>query len=182
MFVKFTQQEIEKCQEFANKIDTRFYATRNQSNNDKRIKDQIFGKLGEIATFNSFKDKGIELTEPDFNIYGKNKKSWDFDLKGKDLNLHVKSQSISQSKKYGESWMFERNDRHVFKDISENDYVCFVIIDQDNKIAEIKAIVKLTDLHKYNLFEKPKLSYLTSKSAVYFTSLQKSFKENLFCK
>lgn len=182
MLIKFKPQDIKKCQEFANSVDTRFYATRSQYNNEKRIKDQIIGKLGELAIFAYFKAKNIELTFPDFKIYDKSKKSWDFDLKGKDFNLHVKSQAIYQSKKYGESWIFENSDRHIFKDISDNDYVCFVIVDLDNKVAEIKSIVQLQELHEKCLFKKPKLSYLTSKSAIYFQDLRSILKDKLFIK
>lgn len=182
MIIKFTSQDVTKCQEFANKIDTGFYATRNQSNNEKRIKDQIVGKLGELATFIYFKDKAVELTQPDFKLYSKAEKSWDFDLKGDGINLHVKSQAIEQAKRYGESWIFQNQDKHIFRDVSDKDYVCFVTVDLDRQSAEIKSIVKLEDLHKQDLFKKPKLAHLTSKSAVYFTDLKNTLKDKLLVK
>lgn len=182
MIIKFSNQDVKKCQDFANKIDTAYYATRRQTNNEKRVKDQIIGKLGEVATYVYFKSKGIELTQPDFKLYSKAEKSWDFDLKGQDINLHVKSQAIYQAKKYGESWIFQNEDKHIFKDVSENDYVCFVLVDPDNNSAEVKSVVKLNELHSKNLFKKPKLIHLSSKSAVYFEDLKSSLKENLFAK
>jgi hypothetical protein len=182
MIIKFTAQEIKKCQEFANSMDTGFYATRNQFNKEKRVLDQIVGKVGELAAFSYFKEKGINTTEPDFAIYGKSKKSWDFDLKGKDINLHVKTQAKSQGERYGVSWVFEKTDRHVFRDVSDNDYVCFVSVDLDNKCAEIKSVVALKELHQRELFKPMKLAYLTSKSAIYFDDLKGSLKEKLFVK
>lgn len=182
MIIKFTSQDITKCQEFAGKIDTGFYSTRGQFNNEKRIKDQIVGKLAEIVVFSYFKDKGIETTPPDFNIYNKSKKSWDHDISNKDLNLHIKSQSIEQSKKYGTSFVFEKTDKKIFKDYSDKDYVCFVSIDLPNKTAEIKSILKLEDLHKHNLFKPMKLAHLTTKAAVYFDDVEVAFKDKLLAK
>lgn len=182
MIIKFNKQDLQTCEEFANNIKTGFYATRNQFNNEKRIKDNIIGKLGELAIFYYFKNKNVELTQPDFKIYSASKKSWDYDLKGTDLNLHVKSQSIEQGKKYGVSWIFENTDRHIFKEVLDSDYVCFVVVDLNNASAEIKSIIKLTDLHHKELFKKPKLAYLTTKSAVYFDDIKQTLKDNLCVK
>lgn len=182
MFIKFTETDFKKCQTFANTIDTSFYATRHQFNKDKRIKDNIIGKLGEIATLKYFKSKDIELSSPDFNIYNRNQKSWDYDLKGKNINLHCKSQSVEQGKKYGISFIFENTDKHIFKEVNGNDYVSFISVDLENLQAEIKAIIKLQDLHNKKLFAKPKLSYLTTKSAIYLDDLKNVFKNSLFAK
>jgi hypothetical protein len=182
MIIKFTSQDIKKCQDFANKIDTGFYATRNQFNNEKRIQDQIIGKIAEIVVFSYFKEKGIETTPPDFNIYKKSKKSWDHDIKNQELNLHIKSQSVEQAKKYGTSFVFEKTDKKIFKEYSDKDYVCFVSVDLTNQSAEIKSILKLEDLHKNNLFKPMKLAHLTSKSAVYFDDVKLTFKDNLLAK
>jgi hypothetical protein len=182
MIIKFSSEDVKKCEEFANKIDTAYYASRKQTNNEKRIKDQVIGKLGEIATYLYFQSKGVELTQPDFKLYSRAEKSWDFDMKGEGINLHVKSQAVYQARKYGESWIFQNEDKHIFKDVSEKDYVCFALVDADNGSAEIKSVVKLSDLHSKELFKKPKLIHLSSKSAVYFADLKSSLKENLFAK
>ena len=55
MEIKFTQQEIDQVLDFANKIDTSYYATRSQKDNEKRKQDQIVGTLGEIAVYNALK-------------------------------------------------------------------------------------------------------------------------------
>jgi hypothetical protein len=177
----FTEEELSKCKSFAESIDTSFYATRNQFNPEKRKTDQIIGKLGEILTYNYLLDKVQNLTYPDFNIYEKSKKSWDFDLKGNDSNIHVKSQNIVQAKNYGQSWIFQAGngknknyDKEIFDQISPNQYVSFCLIDLGNKCGEIKSILKLSTLHDNKLFKLPKLEKLqvANKLAVYFSDIK----------
>ena len=181
MEIKFTQQEIDQVLDFANKIDTSYYATRSQKDNEKRKQDQIVGKLGEIAVYNALKDKYPTLSSVDFNIYEKSKKSWDFDLKGDNLNLHVKSQNQVQSRKYGESWIFQKGngtnrnyDKEIFDQLSPNQYVSFVLVDLDKYTATVKAIVELDFLHKKDLFKLPVLEKLriANKIAVYFKDMK----------
>lgn len=181
MQIKFTQPEIEQVLDFANKIDTSHYAKRSQFDNEKRKQDQIVGKLGEIAVFNTLKAKYDTLSSPDFNIYEKSKKSWDFDLKANNINLHVKSQNLVQSKKYGQSWIFQKGngvnrnyDKEIFDKISPNQYVSFVLVDLDKYEAEIKAIVTLDFLHKKDMFKPPVLEKLriANKMAVYYNDIK----------
>lgn len=179
----FTQEEFERCVNFSNEIDTSFYSRRNQDNNEKRKKDQLIGKLGEILSYNYLINKIKDLSYPDFNIYDKKNKSWDFDLKGIGFNIHVKSQDISQSKKYGESWIFQAGgkykgyDKEIFDKISPNQFICFCIIDLDKNFGKIKSICKLEHLHENNLFKLPKVVRLQemNKLAVYFDDLGDRF-------
>lgn len=175
----FTEEEINKCKEFAEKIDTSFYAKRNQFNNEKRKKDQLVGKLGEIISYNYLKPKINNLSYPDFNIYDKKDKSWDFDMKGDNYNIHVKSQEVSQGIRYGESWIFQKGsknkgyDKEIFDKISPNQYICFCSIDLNKNCGEIKSVVNLNFLHDKNLFKEPKLAKLAelNKVAVYCLDL-----------
>jgi hypothetical protein len=181
MIIKFTQPEIDQVLDFANKIDTSYYAKRSQFDNEKRKQDQIVGKLGEVAVYNYLKEKYSEITAPDFQIYKKNEKSWDFDLKGNEKNVHCKSQNISQSKRYGQSWIFQKGngvnrhyDKEVFDRLSTNQYVSFILVDLDKYEAEIKAIVTLDFLHKKDMFKLPMLEKLrfANKVAVYYNDLK----------
>lgn len=181
MQIKFTQQEIDQVLDFANKIDTSYYAKRSQFDNEKRKQDQIVGKLGEVAVYNYLKDKHPTLKSVDFNIYEKNKKSWDFDLKADNVCLHVKSQNIVQSKRYGVSWIFQKGngvnrhyDKEIFDRITPNQYVSFVLVDLEKYEAEIKAIVNLDFLHKKDLFKLPVLEKLriANKVAVYYNDIK----------
>ncbi len=180
MIIKFSDADIKKCEKFASEVNTSFYASRGQFNAEKRKLDSQIGKMGELAVYYYFTDKEIEVSKPDTKIYKKAEKSWDHDIIGKDFNLHCKSQNISQGLRYGTSWIFENTDKAIFKNIQDNDYVSFISVDLENKTADIKAIIKLTDLHKFSCFKKPKLDYLITKSAVYFDDLKTLPKEVLW--
>lgn len=180
--INFTLEDIEKCEEFASKVNTSLYAQRNQFDADKRKKDAKIGKLGELAVYYSLKDKYPNITYPDFKIYTAKEKSWDFDLKDTSFNLHVKTQDIVQGAKYGESWIFQHGggqskhyDKEIFDMISPNQYVSFVCVDLLKNEGYVKAIVKLNFLHEEKLFSLPKLFKLqnANKLAVYYKDLEK---------
>lgn len=176
----FTQDIMLRVNEFADAIDTSFYATRNQFDNKKRKRDQITGKLGEFAVYLFLKDKYPDLTEPDCNIYEKKNKTWDFDLKAKDINIHVKTQDYASSLKYSLSWTFQKNDKEIFKSNSDNQYVAFVSADIDKKFALVKSVLRLDTLHKCNMFKEPKLPQLrATKVVVYFSDIEPL--EDKFC-
>jgi hypothetical protein len=181
MEIKFTQDQIDQCTQFAEEIDTSYYASRNQESDSKRKKDQIVGKLGEIAVYTYLKDKYPSISYPDFKIYDKKDKSWDFDMKGENINLHCKSQELKMSKKFGESWTFQRGDGHsknydleIFDKKTPHQYVAFVIVDLQNNAATIKAIVELDFIHKKDLFKLPIMAKLreNNKSVVYFREMK----------
>lgn len=169
--IKFTKEHLQKADEFANAVNTSLYARRNQWDADKRKLDSKIGKLGELAVYEALKPTISDLSYPDFAIYTAKQKSWDYDLKAKDINLHVKCQNIVQGQRYGESWIFELTDKHIFKEYTDNDYVAFVTVDLAKGEGYIKSILKVSELHKNQLFKKPKLDKLVSKAAVYYTDI-----------
>jgi hypothetical protein len=59
-----------------------------------------FGKLGEVATYHILKDKVSNITYPDFEIYSVKQKSWDYDIKSTEYNIHVKTQDSIASDTY----------------------------------------------------------------------------------
>jgi hypothetical protein len=175
MKYSFTQDEWNICKIFAESVDTSFYAKRNQFNNDKRVKDSFIGKLGEFAVWNLLKKDHPNLTSPDIKIYAAKQKSWDFDLKDDNLNLHVKSQDIEQGAKYGVSWIFQITDKEIFEKTKENQFVAFTSVDLNKKEANVQAIMSVDFLHKKNLWAAPKLAKLklANKVAVYLDDLNK---------
>jgi hypothetical protein len=175
-----TSEDLKQAEEFANKIDVNHYSGRNQFDDQKKRFDQKVGKLGELATYSYLKDKVNNLSYPDFEIYDSSNKNWNHDLTGENVNIHVKSQNIIQSIEFSTSFIFEKSDSHIFKNYSDKDYVSFVVINLINKTADIKGIVKLTELHRLDLFKAPKLSKLGSKLAVYYDDLVSSSLESLF--
>jgi len=183
VLIKFSNDEIIKCEKFSNEVDTSLYSKRNQTDNDKRILDTKIGKLGEIAAYHYLKLKYKDVSYPDFTILSSRQKSWDYDLKSTDFNFHVKSQNKDQSSRFGESWMFQLEDSHVFKKYSEKDYVVFVVVNIENNTALIKSIMSIDDLHKLQLFEKPrKKDLISNKATVYYKSLTKKLGSNIFSK
>ncbi len=170
--VRLGNIEIEKINAFANAIDTGYYATRNQFNADKRKIDQIVCKFGEFSVFSYLSSK-YEISEPDLKIYSAREKSWDFDLKGNGINIHVKSQSRESGDRFGISWVFQNSDREIFNSTTQDQYVAFVSVDVNSNCSLIRTIVKLEDLHAEKLFKSPKLDYLKSnKFAVYYEDIK----------
>jgi hypothetical protein len=171
--IKLEKDIVEKVNNFADSINTDFYSTRGQSNTDKKKNDQQVGKLGEYGIYFYLKSQGFDVSEPDCKIYKAREKSWSPDLKVIDISadIHVKSQSFSSGERYGISWLFQKNDKHIFNTDTKNQYVAFVSVDNDE--CYVKNIVELQDLHNEKLFKEPKLDYLkNNKVAVYFKDIQ----------
>lgn len=181
VLIKLSGQEIDICEKFSNEVDTSFYQKRNQLDEEKRKLDTKIGKLGEIAAYHYFKVKYPDISYPDFTILSAKQKSWDYDLKCSEMNIHIKSQDKQQSSKFGESWMFQLNDSHIFKNYTDKDYVAFVVVDLQKNIALIKSVMAVKDLHKLNFFEKPRKKELRdNKATVYYKSLTKKLGSNIF--
>lgn len=176
----FSKQDIDICKKFSEEVDTSFYETRNQFDSIKRKSDSFIGKLGELTVYYYLLDKYPGITYPDFNIYEANQKSWDYDLKHSSFNLHVKTQEVLQSAKFGESWIFQNTDSHIFRKYNKNDYVAFVKVNLYKKEGIVRAIVSLDMLHNNKLFELPLLEKLQdNKLAVYYNDLER-FKDQLW--
>ncbi len=184
----FTKEELDACKLFSESVDTSYYSSRFQFNEQKRQKDALIGKLGEVATYHSLKDKISNLTIPDFKIYSAKEKSWDFDLKGSEGNFHVKTQDVEQGEKYGVSWIFQYGngknqhyDKEIFDKVTPNQYVTFVSLSLKDNFAIIRAILKLEFLHERKLFGLPKLEHLqkANKKAVYLKDIER-YSEQLF--
>ena len=182
MKYNFTAEDIQKAEEFSNKIDVNYYSGRNQFDVQKKRLDQKVGKLGELAVYGVLKDKLTNITEPDFNIYEAKDKSWDFDIKADNVNLHVKSQLITQANLFGESWIFQYGngktrhyDKEIFDRTSPNQYIGFAVINLASKSAEVKAVISLDFLHEKKLFKMPVKESLkqANKLAVYYADLEK---------
>lgn len=184
----FTPEEVQKCKEFAGQMDTSLYAKRNRSSEEKRIFDSYIGKLGELAAYQYLKPMVPDLTYPDFKIYKASEKSWDFDLKGSEYNVHVKTQDLAQGEKYGTSWIFQygnganRNyDREIFDRTSPNQWILFVSLDTEKPEGIIRAFVPLDFLHEKKLWAMPVLKHLqfANKLAIYLKDLQ-FYPKNMF--
>ena len=111
MKVKISKYNYHKCVDFANKqlkTSADLYAYRGESKKEKMAYDIIVGKLAELAVA-----KFLKCSKPDFTIYERRKKSYSPDLRLGNLRVHVKGQSEESIKRYGHSWLFQRNDQIV---------------------------------------------------------------------
>jgi hypothetical protein len=190
MKIFLSESDIRAATEFSEKQDTSFYATRNQTNATKRTLDAKIGKLGEFAVYRLLLPTLPNLSPPDCAIYEAKHKSWAFDLVAKDYNIHVKSQDVRQSERYGMSWLFQFGDpssrrgydKEIFDKITPNQVIAFTTIDTSTNTAEVKAVVRLELLHEHNLFGEAKLPQLrvANKKAVYFSELEKFSEQFLF--
>jgi hypothetical protein len=159
------------------------YAKRNQNNIEKIKKDIRVGKIAEQIVYEHFVKEYKTLSAPDYNIYNKGQKSWETDLKdSNNLKIAVKGQDIMSNIHFGESWIFQKGDgikdcdKEIFKE-KNNNYVAFVSLNIPKRIAEIRAVVKVSWLHDNDLFKETQQEYLKSnKVAVYYSDLEK-FKE-----
>lgn len=170
--IKLSKKDLDECRQFSDMIDASFYENRNQFDDNKRKIDIVIGKAGELIAYYYLKKTYPEITYPDFMIYSTNKKSWDYDLKTSSINLHVKSQSFLQENNFSSSWIFQNEDKHIFKKYKDNDFVIFVSINLMESHGIIKKILPVKLLHEKELFKKPILANLISKSAIYYDDIK----------
>jgi hypothetical protein len=109
-------------QSFKSSVDE--YARRKQVNEDKIKHDIMLGKLAEFGVYFIYLEQGkTNITAPDLNIYSAKNKSFDPDLRWGMYNLHIKSQTLQSSERYGDSWVFQSKDPAVN---SPNEYDIFI--------------------------------------------------------
>jgi len=152
------------CEQFAIDVNpSTCYGERDGQNNaNKRIKDQIVGKLGEFGACLYLRSKGWSVEYPDTNIYSSHEKNWSHDLLGK---IAVKSQDTDSENKYGRSWVFQRSDTiHKNKET--------IVIFTSVNLTENKVFIRATRRVKDLIFEEMKLPQLrNTKQAVYWNNL-----------
>lgn len=183
---RFSNELLDRCKQFAEDsfpTSSDQYSRRNQnvSNRSRVLLQLTNGKLGEELTYHAYLPYINDLTLPDYNIYGKENKSWEPDLTSvsSGVRLAVKTKDNRDALQYGASWIFELSDRKIFgsnldgKNLDPNQYCCLVIVDQIKKWGQVMACVKLQWLHYNNLFSKPDRDYLATKLTVRLENMQK---------
>lgn len=154
-----------------------------QNKKERIIEQCACGKFGEWVVYETLKQSFQTITKPDMEIYSVEEKSWDCDLTtGKEIKLLVKTTELYHSfSKCSASWLIQndkngRIDKEVYGDDIDNNYLCFVIVDNREKnIGRIISILSVKTLHKLGLFKKPRLPHLIGKKdAVYYSDLEKN--------
>lgn len=174
MKIKLSKYYLDKCTEFAHSQiegSKQLYAYRGEHNINKMIDDIIVGKAGECAVHRYLTDKGMYCTRPDFKIYKAKRKSYDADLYCEDLTVHVKSQSVLSSKRYGSSWLFQRRD-NLLNTEDRKEFMAFTKV--NGREVDILGVVRAIDIQ--DLFGECSVPrYRATKVALYWDEV----KENL---
>ena len=178
MIIKISKTWKNKCLAFASacmESNKHWYSKRNQTNETKIIEDIYIGKMGEVATYLYFKSLNLPCTAPDFEIYEAKQKSYSADLKQEDKYVHVKSQSMASSRRYGVSWILQcrkGDSDKLFKNCTDKDYISFCVEVEGG--IDLLGIMPIQELFKNNLFKEPKLEYFKGiKKALYWNDIKK---------
>lgn len=139
------------CNKFAESVNpTTKYNDCGQNDMSKRLLDNLIGKIGEFSVFGILrmigKEKGFSINYPDVNVYKGKQKNWKSDLAipcdDGDINIAVKSQSLSQALKYSFSGTFQtasfRKDK-VFDNKDELIFLCLI----DDVVGDYKKSLVL---------------------------------------
>ena len=173
--VELPENCFEKCEVFATDVyetNKDCYQGRRQTSKNEIIRQIITGKLGEFAVYyymNAF--LGFHSNDVDLEIYKtKEVKSFDADFRAGKIgdndaiyNIHVKSILCSSAKKYGLSWIMEKNDP-LFNNMNKMDEVFAFCQVLGKRIVHFYGFLPLPMLR----LGKPKKSSLKSKYAIYF--------------
>lgn len=170
---------VQKCKEFAEKSlnsSSRHYARRGQLDTDKIKKDISSGKLAEFGAFVFLYKNGVkDVTLPDIEIYGKERKTFESDMKSSNRNFHVKSCQANGG--FPPSWVFQYGrgqSRHfdpLIESESESDIVIFSQV-KGSKV-EIKGFLSAKKIRELNLYKDPKLDRLKGqKLCVYWDDIK----------
>jgi len=175
--VKISPYTNKKIQKFASDRlsgSKGLYAYRGESREYKIKQDIVVGTAGEYGIYNHIKNLGYKCSKPDLTIYESKRKSYDEDLHADGFDIHVKSQSTESSKRYGNSWLFQRSDSLV-QNPSDSDILAFTCVDDASMIVTILGYATAEDILMNCLWEECKVwSYRKTKVALYLPSLQEA--------
>lgn len=166
--------EIKKFVEDSFQTNIDKYKKRNQENISKIKNDIYIGKLAEYAVYYLYNErKGCIVKKPDIEVYEANKKSFNADLnyikEGKKYEIHVKAQYIEQSKRFGKSWSFQKEDSLTTRP-KTNEFIVFCSV-LDNKTVEVIQPIRATKLKEF--YSDPKLDKLKGiKKVIYFNDIK----------
>ncbi|MFT3948096.1 MAG: hypothetical protein QM763_14085 [Agriterribacter sp.] len=143
-----------KAWQFANDVNsTTDYSDTNQKDLKKIRLDHFVSKLGEEAVYAVLTKFG-NITQPDYNIYTAEQKSWDDDLYFETTGIAVKTMLRSAATRFGLSWVFQSGTprRDIILDKPEA-WVFFVECD-DTRLHN-----KLYELYVYPPYQVKELKF-----------------------
>jgi len=157
---------MDECESFsiACSKTTSYYIARGQTNSNKRQLDAYYGKLGEWAAFSLLCERFEKVSPPSHEIFTGRNKSHSADLIADNISFSVKTQTLESAKKYGISWLMEKNSIAKFKD--QYFILCLVLAPNLILVQNIMSFEEMC-----NVQDIPKLAHLTSKAAFYYNDL-----------
>jgi hypothetical protein len=127
--------------------------------------DLWVGAMAEFAVYYYLREREHKVNKPDLTIHTKKDKSYDADLVTESKFFHVKGQSLTSQKRYGNSWLLQRYDK-IVKNPLPNHYIVPCSVDVENRTVTIFGTISLSSIHrtdsfsecKYYLFQKTKVA------------------------
>lgn len=151
------------------------YMKRGKTNLDKIKQDIVTGAVAEVAVSQYIRSLGLECNKPDFALYKPKQKSFSADLQCEGYSLHVKSQCFESARKYGTSWLFQKQDKLFVKEKNKKDLLVLCL--SSGKFCSIEAIMPVKDIVEGGLISEPKVwIFKNSKVAIYLLEVLRSKK------
>lgn len=183
MIIKISQDEIQKCGDFAEQqyeTSKKTYARRSQTNKGVVIKQIQEGKMAEIGAYRFLIEKGLTVCVPDFNIYKGKQKSYGSDIIGERWKFCVKAQSKESADQYGTSWVFSATINSIDPIIcnpEDNEVMLLTLVDND--IVEVLGMIKAKDAKPF--YREPQLPHLKHhKVCLYFDDIKECLLHDIY--
>ena len=171
-----SKADIKRAKKFAQsryEADTALYERRGGF----KIEDVISGAMAELAVYRVLKEKGVEVGYPDFKIYEAKDKSYAADLTDGLHHFHVKGQTLESKKRYGASWLLQRNDP-VIASPERLNYIVPCTVDLETGRVEIYGILSALSLVQNHCIGECKVPWFQKyKVALYLDHIEPIFSE-----
>ena len=164
--IKLEQHIYDICEKFAYEVNpTTKYADCGQNDMNKRLTDNIIGKVGEFAAYTELcalgKEYGFITTPPDTKIYKGRQKSWRADMlincADGYLCVAVKAQSLSQALKYSFSGTFQCASFRKDAALEKNDELIILCLVDDMSANNDRIMILPPKIIGEIKFSDPKL-------------------------
>lgn len=134
--------------------------------------DIVAGAMGEMAVYLWLtKEMGYNVENPDLTLHSK--KSFGADLSDGTYCFHVKSQTDTSARKYGQSWILQKSDKLVTEPKPRH-YLVLCQVQIDTGIVQILSCVSGIAIAKNMAWGKPKLEWFRkTKVALYLSDIKK---------
>jgi hypothetical protein len=178
--IELSPTAIKQCKEFAalRCSDSAIYHKRGSF----KYEDVLAGAFGEAAAYKFLRSQDIAVSKPDFTMLLPSQKSFKADLTDGTSHYHVKAQTDESVAKYGMSWLLQRKDPLLNKQLV-NHFMILTTVNTQSGVVLIHGIVDVNAIIDNGLIGECKLLWFReSKVAIYASDLTKKLtKEELYC-